>query len=62
VTVPVHLLQTTKDMAVPFQVAEYLLRNLGGWTTMEILNTEGHLPHLSDPNVVIPVLLRCLAP
>jgi hypothetical protein len=49
-------------MAVPFQVAEYLLRNLGGWTTMEILNTEGHLPHLSDPNVVIPVLLRCLAP
>lgn len=61
VTVPVHLLQTMKDMAVPFDVAEYLLRNLGGWTTMEILNTEGHLPHLSDPNVVIPVMLRCLA-
>jgi pimeloyl-ACP methyl ester carboxylesterase len=60
VTVPVHILQTRKDMAVPFEVANYLLQNLGGWTTMEVLNTEGHLPHLSDPNVVIPVLLRCL--
>lgn len=61
VTVPVHLLQTMKDMAVPLQVAHYLQQNLGGWTTMEILDTEGHLPHLSDPGVVIAALLRCFA-
>ena len=58
---PVHLLQTLKDVAVPFDVADYLLRNVGGWASMDILNTEGHLPHLTDPDVVIPVLLRSLA-
>lgn len=62
VTVPVYVVQTRKDMAVPLQVANYMVRNLGGWTMMEVLNTGGHLPHLSDPNVVLPVLLRCLAP
>lgn len=61
VTVPCHLLQTMKDMAVPLEAAQYLQRHLGGWSTMEILNTEGHLPHLSHPAVVIPAILRCLA-
>ncbi|KAG0571780.1 hypothetical protein KC19_VG041700 [Ceratodon purpureus] len=51
VTVSVHLLQTRNDMAVPFDVANYLLHNLGGWASMDVLNTEGHLPHLSHPNV-----------
>lgn len=62
VIVPVHLLQTKRDTVVPFDVANYLLvRNMGGWTMMDVLNMEGHLPHLSHSNEVIPVLLRCLA-
>ncbi|KAG0626039.1 hypothetical protein M758_2G098000 [Ceratodon purpureus] len=60
VTVPCRLLQTMKDMAVPLDVAQYMQQNLRAWTTMEVLNTEGHLPHLSDPAVVIPAILRCL--
>lgn len=60
VTVPCHLLQTMKDMAVPLEAAQYLQQHLGRQATMEVLNSEGHLPHLSDPAVVIPALLRCL--
>ncbi len=60
VRVPCHIVQSMKDIAVPVQVAEYLGRNLGGSTSVEILQTEGHLPHLSAPELVIPVLLRCI--
>ncbi|XP_024390568.1 karrikin insensitive 2 receptor CA [Physcomitrium patens] len=60
VTVPCHIIQSRKDLAVPVEVAEYLSRNLGGWTSMEILQTEGHIPQLSSPELVIPVLLRCI--
>nr|AHW84478.1 alpha-beta hydrolase KAI2b [Marchantia polymorpha] len=58
VTVPCHILQSTKDLAVPVVVAHYLERSLGGETHMEIFPTEGHLPQLSSPEVVIPVILR----
>lgn len=58
VTVPCHIIQSQKDMAVPVEVAEYLSRNLGGWTSMDILETEGHFPQLTSPELVIPVLLR----
>jgi len=47
---------------VPVSVAEYLKSHLGGRTTVEILsNTEGHLPHLSAPQILAPVLRRALA-
>jgi sigma-B regulation protein RsbQ len=59
VTVPCHL-HTLNDMAVPLEVAQYMQQHLGGWATTEVLNTAGHLPHLSDPAVVISALLRCL--
>eukprot|EP00252_Welwitschia_mirabilis_P012892 TRINITY_DN2846_c0_g1_i5.p1 TRINITY_DN2846_c0_g1~~TRINITY_DN2846_c0_g1_i5.p1 ORF type:complete len:268 (-),score=22.12 TRINITY_DN2846_c0_g1_i5:188-991(-) len=58
VTVPCHVLQSCKDLAVPIFVSEYIRRNLGGKTIVEILPAEGHLPQLSSPDVVIPVLLR----
>ncbi|XP_024373001.1 karrikin insensitive 2 receptor CA isoform X2 [Physcomitrium patens] len=60
VTVPCHILQSMKDLAVPVEVAEYLNSNLGGWTSIRILQTEGHIPQLSSPELVIPVLLRCI--
>lgn len=61
VAVPCCVVQSLKDLAVPVQVAEYLQRNLGGQTSIEILQTEGHLPHLSSPEIVIPVLQRCIS-
>lgn len=58
VTVPCHIIQSMKDLAVPVVVAEYLHQNLGGESVVEVMSTDGHLPQLSSPDVVIPVLLR----
>ncbi|XP_024365703.1 karrikin insensitive 2 receptor CA isoform X1 [Physcomitrium patens] len=61
VTVPCHILQSSKDLAVPVVVADYLHLTLGGPTIVEVLPTEGHLPQLSSPDIVIPVLKRHVA-
>ncbi|GMH06379.1 hypothetical protein Nepgr_008219 [Nepenthes gracilis] len=58
VTVPCHILQSMKDLAVPVVVAEYLHQNLGGKSVVEVMSSDGHLPQLSSPDVVVPVLLR----
>ncbi|CAN0877994.1 Probable esterase KAI2 [Linum grandiflorum] len=58
VTVPCHILQSAKDSAVPGAVAEYLHRHLGGESIVEVMPIEGHIPQLSSPDVVVPVLLR----
>lgn len=61
VKVPCCVIQTAKDMSVPASVAEYLKTHLGGRTTIEILKTEGHLPHLSAPALLAQVLRRALS-
>lgn len=58
VTVPCHIIQSMKDLAVPVVVAEYLHRNLGCESVVEVMSTDGHLPQLSSPDVVVPVILR----
>ncbi|KAI7736028.1 hypothetical protein M8C21_033549 [Ambrosia artemisiifolia] len=58
VNVPCHIVQSMKDLAVPVVVAEYLNQNLGGKSIVEVMSTDGHLPQLSSPDVVVPVLLR----
>ncbi|KAJ1414514.1 Alpha/Beta hydrolase fold [Sesbania bispinosa] len=58
VTVPCHILQAEKDMAVPVMVSEYLHQHLGGESIVEVMATDGHLPQLSSPDIVIPVLLK----
>ncbi|KAL6568037.1 Strigolactone receptor KAI2d5 [Orobanche hederae] len=58
VMVPCHIINSSKDPAVPSGIAEYLHKNIGGKSTVEMMSTEGHLPHLSAPAVTIPVLLR----
>ncbi|GLJ29360.1 hypothetical protein SUGI_0579010 [Cryptomeria japonica] len=60
VKVPCCVVQTSKDMAVPLSVATYVQRNLGGRSSLEILDTEGHLPHLSQPAKIIQLLRRIL--
>lgn len=58
VTVPCHIIQSTKDLAVPVSVSEYLHESLGGKSVVEVMSTEGHLPQLSSPEITIPVVLR----
>jgi pimeloyl-ACP methyl ester carboxylesterase len=58
VTVPCHIIQSMKDLAVPVMVSEYLHQNLGGDSVVEVMSSDGHLPQLSSPDVVMPVLLR----
>ncbi|KAL6564465.1 Strigolactone receptor KAI2d4 [Orobanche minor] len=58
VTVPCHIIYSREDPIVPVKLAEYLHQNLGGKSIVEGMSTYGHLPHLSAPEVTIPVLLR----
>lgn len=61
VTTPCHILQSSKDLAVPVAVAGYIHQSLGGKSVVEIFATHGHLPQLSSPEIVIPALKRHLA-
>lgn len=58
ITVPCHIIQSSKDMAVPRFVTDYLHQNIGSNTIVEIIQAEGHLPQLSSPEVTVPTLLR----
>lgn len=58
ITVPCHILQSTQDLAVPVVVSEYWHKHLGGTSIVEVMPSNGHLPQLSSPDIVIPVLLR----
>ncbi|XP_058069859.1 probable strigolactone esterase DAD2 [Magnolia sinica] len=60
VKVPCCIIQTAKDVSVPISVAMYLKTHLGGRNTVEMLPTEGHLPHLSAPAMLVKVLRRAL--
>ncbi|KAF8023090.1 hypothetical protein BT93_F0553 [Corymbia citriodora subsp. variegata] len=60
VRVPCCIVQTAKDVSVPASVAAYLKNHLGGRNTVEMLNIEGHLPHLSAPGLLAQVLRRAL--
>ena len=61
VRTPCCIIQGVKDNSVPVNVATYFKAHLGGKTTVEILPAEGHLPHLSAPAVLIPILRRALS-
>ncbi|GAU27336.1 hypothetical protein TSUD_05620 [Trifolium subterraneum] len=50
VKVPCCIMQTARDMSVPAAVATYMKEHLGGKSTVQWLDTEGHLPHLSAPS------------
>lgn len=58
ISVPCHILQSMKDLAVPVVVSEYLHQHIGGESIVEVMSSDGHLPQLSSPDVVIPVLLK----
>lgn len=61
VKVPCCIIQTSNDASIPQSVAYYLKDHLGGRNTVEILETEGHLPHLSAPALLAQKLRRALS-
>lgn len=61
-SVEVHVLQTCKDLAVPLLVSDYFKRHLRSNGCLEILQIDGHAPHLSEPHLFCSALLRHLAP
>ncbi|HVY98508.1 MAG TPA: alpha/beta hydrolase [Dongiaceae bacterium] len=58
--VPVTVLQTRQDPAVPIEAARYLAEHLPR-AELEVLDVTGHLPHLSAPQVIDEALHRHLA-
>ncbi|KAK7823303.1 putative esterase kai2 [Quercus suber] len=58
VTTPCHVILIIRDVAVPIPVSEYLFQNLGTESIVEVTSSEGHLPQLSSPDILIPVLLK----
>ncbi|CAI9753494.1 unnamed protein product [Fraxinus pennsylvanica] len=61
VKVPCSIIQTAKDVSVPMSVATYLKNQLGGLSTVYMLDTEGHLPHLTAPNMLVEKLRLALS-
>ncbi len=61
VAVPTHFIHSRKDVAVPVDVAQWLHAHVPG-STSEILELEGHMPHLTQPDVVREALMRRLLP
>ncbi|KAI9113444.1 hypothetical protein K1719_015371 [Acacia pycnantha] len=58
ITVPCHILQSMKDLAVPVVISEYLHQHIAADSIVEVMSTYGHLPQLSSPDVVVPLLLK----
>ncbi len=52
---PTLIVQTRLDLAVPQQVADYLNANITN-SQLAVIDTEGHLPHITAPSAVIAAM------
>lgn len=57
--VPTLILQPSKDVAVPLEVGRYMADKISQSQLINI-NAQGHLPHLSAPDVVTKAIASCL--
>ncbi len=56
---PVHVIQTSVDVAVPVEVGHWLADTISG-ATLDIIDAEGHLPHITAPDQLRETLARHL--
>lgn len=56
---PTHLVQTSRDLAVPMFVAKWLNNHIEG-STLDEIEAEGHLPHMTAPSEVLRAIERRL--
>ncbi len=59
VSTPTRFIHSRRDMAVPVEVAHWLNAQVPG-SVSEILELDGHVPHLTQPEVVSQAVLRHL--
>lgn len=59
VRLPTLVMQTEQDPAVPIEAAQWLFQATHA-TDLQIIPTQGHFPHISDPEGVGATLLRFL--
>ncbi len=58
-TIPTMIIQPQYDLAVPIAVGQYLAEHIPR-SKLILTGTEGHLPHLSHPDIVISAIANCL--
>lgn len=56
---PVHLVQTSVDVAVPVAVSHWLAQAIEG-ATLDIIEASGHLPHMTAPDEMTRILQQRL--
>ncbi|WP_295124421.1 alpha/beta hydrolase [uncultured Chitinophaga sp.] len=56
-TVPVLVLQTKEDVAVPLTVGDYLHEHIKG-SILKVVDTDGHFPHMREPKAVAEAILN----
>lgn len=61
VQMPSLILQCSDDMIAPFEVGEYVHRQLPG-STLRIMKATGHCPHMSHPEETIQAIKEYLRP
>lgn len=59
IPIPVNLIQTSADAAVPLQVGNWLAGEIPD-ATLDIIDAAGHLPHMTAPQEVLRILERRL--
>ncbi|HVI52083.1 MAG TPA: alpha/beta hydrolase [Candidatus Sulfotelmatobacter sp.] len=57
VTCPTLLIQSLYDIAVPLSAGEYMHRKIPA-SKLEVIDSRGHLPHVSTPDQVIEAMRR----
>ncbi len=60
VSVDTLVLQSAEDFVAPREVGEYVHRAIPG-SRLVVLDTHGHCPHLSDPELVVEAMREFLA-
>ena len=58
---PVHIVQPRTDMAVPMSVAVWMQERFKT-ATLDVIETAGHVPHITAPEAILEVLERRLSP
>ena len=56
-----HIVQPRQDIAVPMAVAEWMRDHIEG-ASLDVIESEGHVPHITEPEAVRVVLERHLTP
>lgn len=55
IKVPALILQCSRDIIAPMEVGQYVHEHIAG-STLSVINTSGHCPHLTAPELTLEVI------